>query len=101
MSVFLSIPCILCLQTYRYMYLQILNVLAPDFAVVCAASGGQKQRIAIARAIIRDPTVLLLDEATSALDSESEHLVITRTPQIPRLQFSGRVGGDSTLLYSR
>ena len=38
-------------------------------------SGGQKQRIAIARAILKNPTILLLDEATSALASVSEKLV--------------------------
>lgn len=38
-------------------------------------SGGQRQRIAIARALIREPTLLLLDEATSAFDTQNERML--------------------------
>jgi ATP-binding cassette subfamily B protein len=54
-------------------------------------SGGQRQRIAIARAIIRNPSVLLLDEATSALDQTTE-AAINRTLL--------KVAKDRTMIWS-
>ncbi len=38
-------------------------------------SGGQRQRLALARVILRNPSVLILDEFTSAADTESEALI--------------------------
>jgi len=45
-------------------------------------SGGEKQRIAIARVLLKNPSILLFDEATSALDSESERSILQALAQI-------------------
>lgn len=47
-------------------------------------SGGQRQRIALARAILRDPSILIMDEATSQIDIESEHLIHKALEQFVR-----------------
>jgi len=47
-------------------------------------SGGQRQRIALARALVRDPSILILDEATSALDPATEAGILTTIDRIAK-----------------
>src|SRR5204862_4783814 len=45
---------------------------------------GQCKRMAIARAVLRKPSILLLDEATSALDAETEHSINATLERVAR-----------------
>jgi len=47
-------------------------------------SGGQKQRIALARLILRNPSIILLDEVTSSLDPETEAAINTTINNIAK-----------------
>jgi ABC-type transport system involved in Fe-S cluster assembly fused permease/ATPase subunit len=47
-------------------------------------SGGEKQRVAIARTLLKNPSLLIFDEATSALDSKSEQAIQAQLREIAK-----------------
>lgn len=69
-------------------------------------SGGEKQRMAIARVILKNPSVLILDEATSHLDARSEalvqdaleHIMVDRTSIVIAHRLSTVLNADTILV---
>ena len=47
-------------------------------------SGGQRQRTAIARAIVREPSILILDDSLSAVDTETERRILDGLREVSR-----------------
>lgn len=47
-------------------------------------SGGQKQRTAIARAVIRKPSIMILDDALSAVDTNTEEKILKHLREVMR-----------------
>lgn len=71
-------------------------------------SGGEKQRLAIARMLLKAPSIVILDEATAHLDSENEELVqealqsalVGRTSIVIAHRLSTVMGADQILVMS-
>lgn len=71
-------------------------------------SGGEKQRLAIARMLLKAPSIVILDEATAHLDSENEDLVqealttalVGRTSIVIAHRLSTVMGADQILVMS-
>ena len=55
-------------------------------------SGGQKQRTAIARAVLREPSILILDDALASVDTVTEERILRELTAVMR--------GRTTLLVS-
>ena len=72
-------------------------------------SGGEKQRLAIARMLLKSPSIVILDEATAHLDSENEALVqvalkdalVGRTSIVIAHRLSTIVSADQILVLDK